>query len=105
MLGAESMLKAVLNAMGFDPMEFMKGMQAFVTSTHNQMLDFDERIKRMEASHVAMHVKLDAILAHLKAEKNHVGLEPGHINGTIYIDHNRDDAAERTGAAAASGGE
>ncbi len=68
-LGVDALLKSLLNALGFDPAEFMQGMQGFVAHVYERLGDFDKRIGAIENSLLSLHEKLDTI-NHGKATTN-----------------------------------
>ena len=97
-LGVDALLKSLLNVIGFDPAEFMKGMQSFVEHVYRRLEDFDSRIADIEKSLLLLHQKIDAIPT---------GRNPENVRSLAYDPPSpvADDPTEQPGPDPASGGE
>jgi hypothetical protein len=86
-MGVETLLKSLLNAMGFNPEEFIGGMSAFVNGTQTKLADFDRRLTALETAAVRVEEKIDLILAYQK----------GKVIAYVRNDGNGTETSERTG--------
>ena len=79
--GTEMMVKTLLKAIGFDPQEFIGGLQRFISDVYKKMEDFDRRFLVYEENQRQIIAMLEELTGRDKThESNVVSITDGSRN-------------------------